>query len=104
MQHSSYGRITPSMSSEINAITRPPAILAALEMLRAGFEGWSLMLSGPMLAAAPSGDGHGVLVLPGFASNDRSTAWLRAFLEALGYEVHPERAWSPFARDQNTSL
>jgi pimeloyl-ACP methyl ester carboxylesterase len=79
------------MSNEINAITRPPTILAALEMLRAGFEGWSLVWSGPMLAAAPSGDGHGVLVLPGFAANDRSTALLRSFLEALGYEVHPWR-------------
>ena len=79
------------MPKEINAITRPPAVLAALEIPRAGFEGLSLVWSSPMLAAAPRGDGHGVLVLPGFAANDQSTALLRSFLQALGYDVHPWR-------------
>ena len=79
------------MPKDIDAISRPPAILAALEIPRAGFEGWSLLWSGPMLAAAPRGDGHGVLVLPGFAATDRSTAFLRSFLQALGYDAHPWR-------------
>lgn len=42
------------------------------------------------LAAAPSGDGHGVLVLPGFLSTDISTGVLRRFLRRLGYNV---RGW-----------
>jgi pimeloyl-ACP methyl ester carboxylesterase len=79
------------MQQDIDTITRPSAVLAAMEMLRAGFEGWNLMLSAPMLAAAPRGDGHGVLVLPGFAMSDGSTALLRSFLGTLGYDVHPWR-------------
>jgi len=79
------------MLEDIEAIERPSALLTAMEMLRAGFEGWSLLLSGPMLAAGPRGDGHAVLVLPGFATDDRSTAMLRAFLGTRGYEVHPWR-------------
>jgi pimeloyl-ACP methyl ester carboxylesterase len=80
-----------STSKDIDAISRPPAIFAACEVLRAGLEGFGLMLSGPLLAAAPRGDGHGVLVIPGFATTDSSTAVLRSFLEALGYTVHPWR-------------
>lgn len=79
------------MPNDTDEIARPSAMLAAMEMLRAGVEGCSLMFSGPMLAAAPRGDGHGVLVLPGFATNDRSTSLLRSFLETLEYDVHPWR-------------
>jgi pimeloyl-ACP methyl ester carboxylesterase len=79
------------MAKDIEEIARPTAMLAAMEMLRAGFEGCSLLFSGAMLAAAPRGDGHGVMVLPGFATNDRSTTFLRSFLETLGYDVHPWR-------------
>jgi pimeloyl-ACP methyl ester carboxylesterase len=47
----------------------------------------NLPLAAPWLAAAPRGDGHGVLVLPGFLASDRSTAVLRRFLRRLGYRV-----------------
>jgi pimeloyl-ACP methyl ester carboxylesterase len=47
-------------------IKRPPLIFAAMEMLRASFEGASLMMSAPLLAAAPRGDGHSVIVLAGY--------------------------------------
>jgi pimeloyl-ACP methyl ester carboxylesterase len=70
-------------------IKRPPMYLAATEMLRASLEGMSLMMSSPLSAAAPPGDGHAVMVLPGFATDDHSTAFLRRFLTRLGYEVHP---------------
>lgn len=80
-----------AMPKDIDAITRPPMMLAALEMFRAGIDYWSLMFSGPALARAPHGDGHGVLVLPGFATDDRSTGSLRSFLATLGYDVHPWR-------------
>ena len=78
--------VTPIDSGEIK---RPPMFLAAMEMLRAGFEGMSLLMSSPLLATAPHGDGHGVMVLPGFATDDHSTAFLRQFLARLGYDVHP---------------
>jgi alpha/beta hydrolase family protein len=41
-----------------------------------------------LLRAAPSGDGHPVLVLPGLGASDGSTATLRRFLAKLGYDVH----------------
>ena len=44
-------------------------------------------LAAPWLAAAPRGDGHGVLVLPGFLASDHSTAVLRRFAGRLGYQV-----------------
>src|SRR2546430_10205296 len=43
------------------------------------------------LAAAPRGDGHGVLVFPGLLAGDTSTMPLRAFLRWLGYDV---RGWA----------
>ncbi len=50
-----------------------------------------LGLSAPWLSAAPRGDGHGVLVLPGFLASDSSTALLRWYLSWLGYTV---RGWN----------
>jgi pimeloyl-ACP methyl ester carboxylesterase len=41
--------------------------------------------AGPLLATLPRGDGHPVLVLPGFGGSDTSTAPLRWFLGQLGY-------------------
>ena len=76
---------------ETSAIQRPAAVLTAMEMLRASLEGLNLLLSSPALASAPRGDGHGIMVLPGFATDDSATAFLRSFLKRLGYEVHPWR-------------
>ena len=48
----------------------------------------ALPVAAPWLAAAARGDGHGVLVLPGFAANDKATAALRRYLRALGHDAH----------------
>jgi pimeloyl-ACP methyl ester carboxylesterase len=61
-------------------LTEPARGLADLGMLLTS--GW--------LAAAPGGDGHGVLVLPGFMATDMSTGLLRRYLRRLGYNV---RGW-----------
>lgn len=45
----------------------------------------------PTLADAPRGSGETVLVIPGFAASDGSTAILRRYLAWLGYEAH---GWS----------
>jgi pimeloyl-ACP methyl ester carboxylesterase len=42
----------------------------------------------PLLPQLPQGDGHPVLVLPGFLADDASTKVLRATLRRLGYRVH----------------
>ena len=39
------------------------------------------------LSAAPSGNGMPILVIPGFAMSDKSTAILRSYLRWLGYDV-----------------
>ena len=67
---------------------RPNPALLATELPRAfGELGASLAMS-PLLARAPRGDGHAVVVLPGLAASDGSTLPLRRFLRSLGYHVH----------------
>jgi pimeloyl-ACP methyl ester carboxylesterase len=60
----------------------------ALEAPRAALEAQSLVPAWPLLRRAPRGDGHGVLVLPGFLASDRSTRLLRGFLRERGYSAH----------------
>ena len=42
----------------------------------------------PLMLGLPKGDGHPILVLPGFLADDFSTRVLRATLRRLGYRVH----------------
>ena len=42
----------------------------------------------PLLSMLPKGDGHPVLVLPGFMASDASTKPMRGLLDDLGYEAH----------------
>lgn len=42
----------------------------------------------PFLAQLPKGDGHSVVVLPGFMASNNSTAPMRRLLDQLGYEAH----------------
>ncbi len=51
----------------------------------------ALPVAARWLATATRGDGHGVLVLPGFLSSDASTGTLRRYLRKLGYAV---RGWN----------
>ena len=76
---------------EVNTPSKPPSRMTALsELLRAGFEASTLPFSLPLLMLkAPKGDGHRVLVIPGFLAGDRSTAVLRRFIDGLGYEALP---------------
>ncbi|CCH78108.1 PGAP1 family protein [Nostocoides japonicum T1-X7] len=69
---------------------RPHAALYLTEPVRGAIDRAALPLAAPWLAAAPSGDGHGVLVLPGLLASDRSTKPLRRFLRRKGYYV---RGW-----------
>lgn len=48
----------------------------------------AMLVAAPWLATAPQGDGHPVLVLPGFMASDMSTAPLRNFLTSRGYNTH----------------
>ncbi len=68
----------------------PSAGLFVTEPLRGLADLAALPLAAPWLAAAPRGDGHGVLVLPGLLASDTSTVLLRRF---LGYLGHRPRGW-----------
>ena len=73
-----------------NEIRRPGAYATAMEAFYWSFEASALFaLWGCLLGSVPRGDGHPVLVLPGFATNDRMTVFLRHFLGVLGYRVFP---------------
>jgi pimeloyl-ACP methyl ester carboxylesterase len=65
----------------------PGALLLALES-RAPLELGATIASWPLLRNAPSGDGHAVIVFPGLAAGDLSTAPLRNFLATLGYDTY----------------
>jgi pimeloyl-ACP methyl ester carboxylesterase len=68
---------------------RPPSILlGALEQQRALAELVGFGMSLPLFRLIPAGDGHPVLVLPGFMADDVSTVALRSVLRSRGYQVH----------------
>lgn len=58
----------------------------------------SRVLAEPALRRISKGDGHPVLVMPGFTGSDVSTRVMRTFLRRLGYYVHAWRLgrnWGP---------
>src|SRR5436309_15059581 len=91
---------------------RPPSpALLALEG-RAWLEFASLLPALPLLGRAPAGDGHPVLVLPGWLANDLSTQALRWFLRdrvyhaqgwKLGLNLGPSRALTSALRQRFTA-
>lgn len=67
--------------------TAPSAWLRVLEA-RAVLEMGAAATTAPWLRRLRHGDGHPVLVLPGFLTDDQSTAALRYVLRGQGYRVH----------------
>ena len=72
------------MSAEYRA---PRLRLLATELPRAGLDLAALIATSPLLATAPRGDGHPVLVLPGLLTGDPATLLMRNVLRALGHNV-----------------
>jgi pimeloyl-ACP methyl ester carboxylesterase len=66
---------------------RRRAVLAATEPARTLVSAGALAASLPVLARAPRGEPHPVLVLPGLLASDTSTQALRAWVRRLGYPV-----------------
>ena len=73
---------TDRVRSVARLATEPPRAVLDLAALAAVW---------PMLATARRGDGHPVLVLPGWLTGDPATLPLRTILRALGHDVS---AWS----------
>ncbi len=72
----------------VRPISPPSLLLALTELPRAILELGSLPWASPILSRAPKGDGHPVMVLPGFVTTDFSTRLLRRYLDHLGYDAH----------------
>ncbi|MBL4679603.1 MAG: esterase [Pseudomonadales bacterium] len=67
----------------------PPLLSTLTEVPRTLLEISSLAVMMPSLASLPRGDGHPVLVLPGFMAGDGSTSMLRHYLSLMGYKALP---------------
>jgi hypothetical protein len=66
----------------------PATRLRLTEWARASKEYSAALLSGDLVDRWPHGDGHPVLVLPGFLSGESSTRFLRGALQRLGYAAY----------------
>lgn len=69
-------------------VSRPSIFLFATEIGRSMMEYGACKVSSPLLNQLERGDGHPVIVIPGFMSSDSSTSTLRCFLEKLGYSTY----------------
>lgn len=78
---------TPQLLAPINSLDRHPSPLLLFGECRAIFELGATVALWPLLCRAPKGDGHPVLVLPGFLAGDESTTLLRRYLCGLGYDA-----------------
>ncbi|ALE15832.1 hypothetical protein AMC99_00522 [Altererythrobacter epoxidivorans] len=66
----------------------PPSPLWTMCEGRAFFELGAFYLTRPFLSQLPKGDGHSVMVLPGFMASNSSTAPMRRLLKDLNYDAH----------------
>lgn len=76
------------MSEAAAELSPPPFPLQFLEAGRALSEMAMLPAARGLLDSAPVGDGHPVVVCPGFLTSDRSTGLLRSFIRSKGYAVY----------------
>jgi len=65
----------------------PPHTLHSLFEWRALLEMATLPYATPLLLSAPRGDGHPVLLLPGFMADEATVAPMRWYLSYLGHDV-----------------
>jgi len=69
-----------------SATIKAPSVMLMLMEGRAAWELGAYVASAPLFKRMPEGDGHPVLVLPGLAGSDVSTAPLRKFLQKRNYQ------------------
>lgn len=74
--------------ADTTAVAKPPHLFWTLTEWRAAIEFASFSVLRNVLKRLPKGDGHPVLVLPGFMASDRSTRPMRNLLDDLGYQSY----------------
>jgi pimeloyl-ACP methyl ester carboxylesterase len=77
----------PARARPAATAARPPKLIYTLLEVRGLLEVASLPLWLPLLQTTPRGDGHPVLLVPGFAASDATLVGLRVFLRSRGYHV-----------------
>jgi pimeloyl-ACP methyl ester carboxylesterase len=78
----------PGADVDPHYLPPPSPLLALTEPQRVVLEVMSLATLRQLLDRLPAGDGHPVMVLPGFLGSDAYNASLRRFLKHLGYRAH----------------
>jgi len=78
---------TSTASPKAPVGARAPRLIYSLLEGRALLEMALLPALAPLLATAPRGDGHPVLLVPGFTAGDATLIGLRVFLQSRGYHV-----------------
>src|SRR5271170_217717 len=81
-------RTGPFDAAQSQAKGPPSLALLLLEAPRTFLAASLLLPALPLLRQAPRGDGHPVLVLPGFTASDVSTRVIRRYVSSLGYEAY----------------
>jgi len=77
------------MTHEADYVPPPSMLLALTEAHRAVAEFVSLTVSrSRLLKMSPRGDGHPVMLLPGFLGGDGYSRSMRSFIARLGYSAH----------------
>jgi pimeloyl-ACP methyl ester carboxylesterase len=79
----------PDRAGDSGAAVQRDRRLALAEGPRALAEIMTLVPAAPYLMLAPRGDGHPVLVLPGFGGSDTSTAVIRGYLNTQNLAAQP---------------
>jgi len=74
--------------ADVHYLPPPAPWLALTEPQRVVLEVMSLATLRQLLDRLPAGDGHPVMVLPGFLGSDSYNAAVRRFLKGLGYRTH----------------
>ncbi len=86
-------------------VPTPPSLLWSLtEGPRASLELGSLALAHRSLVKLPQGDGHPVLVLPGYGAGDTAMGLLRYYITRWGYDARRWKLGLNFTRSRVTSI
>lgn len=84
---------------------KPPSLWwSLLEAPRAAIEISSIALRHRSLLEAPRGDGHPVLVLPGYGAGDSIMYVLRYYLDSWGYDARPWNLGVNFTKTRITAI
>jgi len=77
------------MSITTRIVANPPSRIHTLAEMRVFLEFGSFISSKYVMRCFPKGDGHPVILLPGFMASDASMTPLRGVLNQLGHDARP---------------